>query len=138
MNNTAADFSFVIHKRLKQVTPYLHFQHDVTINPGAVLRATEVKPKLDRFILRKIGGKEFIPSNWFLPKGSETGALDYKLRFCTSGNFVTISKYGEYAIEAYTAERNGNRDGKRNAEAKMRNEINGMYFANMVDKKKKG
>jgi len=33
---------------LRQHTPILHFQH---FQPGATLRATEVKPKLDRFIL---------------------------------------------------------------------------------------
>jgi len=33
---------------LKQHTPMIHFQHDHT---GATLRATEVKPKLDRFLI---------------------------------------------------------------------------------------
>jgi hypothetical protein len=37
---------------LKQHTPLIHFQHD---QEGATLRATEVKPKLDRFILTKLG-----------------------------------------------------------------------------------
>ncbi len=32
---------------LKQHTPLIHFQHD---QPGATLRATELKPKLDRFL----------------------------------------------------------------------------------------
>lgn len=36
---------------LRQHTPILHFQHD---QPGATLRATEVKPKLDRFIIRTL------------------------------------------------------------------------------------
>ena len=35
---------------LKQHTPLIHFQHD---QEGATLRATEVKPKLDRFIYQK-------------------------------------------------------------------------------------
>ncbi|RME95979.1 MAG: hypothetical protein D6772_12510, partial [Bacteroidetes bacterium] len=34
---------------LRQHTPLIHFQHD---QPGATLRATEVKPKLDRFLLQ--------------------------------------------------------------------------------------
>lgn len=38
--------------KLKQHTPMIHFQSD---QEGATLRATEVKPKLDRFILRKLG-----------------------------------------------------------------------------------
>ncbi len=33
---------------LKQHTPLIHFQHD---QEGATLRASEVKPKLDRFII---------------------------------------------------------------------------------------
>ena len=32
---------------LKQITPMIHFQDD----DGATIRATELKPKLDRFIL---------------------------------------------------------------------------------------
>ena len=37
--------------QLKQHTPMLHFQHDQT---GATLRATELKPKLDLYIMRKL------------------------------------------------------------------------------------
>lgn len=39
---------------LKQHTPLIHFQHD---QEGATLRASEVKPKLDKFILTKLGEK---------------------------------------------------------------------------------
>ncbi len=41
--------------KLKQHTPLLHFQHD---QKGAILRATEVKPKLDRFIIEKLTRSE--------------------------------------------------------------------------------
>jgi len=37
---------------LKQHTPMIHFQHD---QPGATLRATELKPKLDRFLIEYYG-----------------------------------------------------------------------------------
>jgi hypothetical protein len=40
---------------LKQHTPIIHFQHD---QAGATLRATEVKPKLDRFILAQLGSRD--------------------------------------------------------------------------------
>jgi hypothetical protein len=40
---------------LKQHTPIIHFQHD---QDGATLRATEVKPKLDRFIIEKLTNKK--------------------------------------------------------------------------------
>jgi len=33
--------------KLKQHTPIIHFQHD---QHGTTLRATEIKPKLDRFL----------------------------------------------------------------------------------------
>ncbi len=41
---------FQITFTLKQHTPLIHFQHD---QQGATLRATELKPKLDRFIIEK-------------------------------------------------------------------------------------
>ena len=41
--------------KLKQHTPLIHFQHS---QQGATLRASEVKPKLDRFILAKLGTLE--------------------------------------------------------------------------------
>ena len=36
--------------KLKQHTPLIHFQHD---QEGATLRASEVKPKLDKFIVER-------------------------------------------------------------------------------------
>jgi hypothetical protein len=59
---------------LKQHTPIIHFQHD---QDGATLRATEVKPKLDRFLIEKMGGKEKVNKSWF--NNFEKGSLDYKL-----------------------------------------------------------
>lgn len=69
---------------LKQHTPLIHFQHD---QEGATLRASEVKPKLDKFILTKLGGddgyKEGIriakEKGWLVGKGDHP-ALDYKMR----------------------------------------------------------
>lgn len=62
---------------LKQHTPLIHFQHD---QAGATLRATEVKPKLDKFIIEKLGGIDKTKNDypdWFI---CETHALDYKMR----------------------------------------------------------
>ena len=36
--------------KLKQHTPLIHFQHS---QEGATLRASEVKPKLDKYIIKK-------------------------------------------------------------------------------------
>ncbi len=84
---------------LKQHTPLIHFQHDQT---GATLRATEVKPRLDFFIMKKLLNDTGIPDhkvrevflerannphdenqkkwkNWLVGNGDHA-ALDYKLK----------------------------------------------------------
>lgn len=43
---------YKIEFKLKQHTPLIHFQHD---QHGATLRASELKPKLDKFLIRKLG-----------------------------------------------------------------------------------
>ena len=60
---------------LKQHTPLIHFQSDQS---GATLRATELKPKLDRFLIEmfKTKGVDYKP---YLINGQER-ALDYKVR----------------------------------------------------------
>lgn len=67
---------------LKQHTPLIHFQHD---QYGATLRASEVKPKLDKFILERLGegqyqkGIDIAKENgWLVGKG-EHSALDYRM-----------------------------------------------------------
>ncbi len=71
---------YQIEFKLKQHTPLIHFQHDQS---GATLRATELKPKLDKFIIEKMGGKEKIPKTWWL--NEEKGAMDYKVRVEAAG-----------------------------------------------------
>ena len=46
--------------KLKQHTPVLHFQADA----AAPIRATELKPKLDKFIIANYHGK--VPDEWFV------------------------------------------------------------------------
>ncbi|HQG37796.1 MAG TPA: hypothetical protein PLK15_01585 [Chitinophagales bacterium] len=65
---------------LKQHTPIIHFQHH---QDGATLRATEVKPKLDRFIMEKMGGKDSVPEGWFI--SDKHNALDYKISIVSNG-----------------------------------------------------
>ena len=67
---------------LKQHTPLIHFQHD---QAGATLRASEVKPKLDRFIIDAYGlavnGKpkeEY--KKYFIGEGKNNMVLDYQMR----------------------------------------------------------
>lgn len=70
--------SYKIEFVLKQHTPIIHFQSD---QADAGLRATEVKPKLDRFIAEKIG-RNSIPTSWIQgrkPKSNNSIQLRYKL-----------------------------------------------------------
>jgi hypothetical protein len=80
---------------LKQHTPIIHFQHE---QDGATLRATEVKPKLDRFIIEKLTGQfgnnafELFKANplwknWLIGNG-EHPALDYKLKIESDGEIL--------------------------------------------------
>jgi len=69
---------YTLRFTLKQHTPLIHFQHD---QDGATLRASEVKPKLDRFLIQK-----FIEANpvidykkWLIGNG-DNPALDYKMK----------------------------------------------------------
>jgi hypothetical protein len=66
---------------LRQHTPMIHFQHE---HDGATLRATELKPKLDRFIFEKKGK---IPDSWLIGKGNakHAPALDYSIKINSSG-----------------------------------------------------
>ena len=78
--------------KLKQHTPLIHFQHD---QEGATLRASEVKPKLDRFIITKLGngnyveGKILAKNNCWLVGNGEHGALDYKIKI----NAIEVDTY---------------------------------------------
>lgn len=76
--------SFVLTYELKQETPIIHFQHNQS---GATLRATEVKPKLDRFIIKKLGGVKNISKDWFV---KETEALNYKMQISALGEPVAV------------------------------------------------
>lgn len=91
-----------INIELKQISPMLHFQGEEN---GATIRATELKPKLDRFILSWIAFenskitwnkndlnsetlmldscvKELVKEHrdWFIDKTGEKHALNYKVR----------------------------------------------------------
>ena len=83
---------------LKQLSPMLHFQFG---DRNATLRATELKPKLDRFIEKWMArNKRNLPSDWRMKNSSETKldpggkekkntALNYRVRILnTEGNIV--------------------------------------------------
>lgn len=75
---------------LKQHTPIIHFQAK---EAGATLRATELKPKLDRFLMKKLKLTKIVKKNnkdvevlkeeyksWFIGGGKEHLSLDYKMK----------------------------------------------------------
>lgn len=81
---------------LKQHTPLIHFQHD---QHGATLRASEVKPKLDKYIIRHEFKDEFDECKSYLvgydgdnPNGLREKfrqgyrALNYKMKISTSSD----------------------------------------------------
>jgi len=69
--------------KLKQHTPIIHFQHE---QHGATLRASELKPKLDKYLIKKFeeDGKDFF--DWLI-KGQEK-ALNYKVKITASSIMV--------------------------------------------------
>jgi len=75
--------AFQIEFKLRQHTPIIHFQYD---QEGATIRATELKPKLDRFILEKLGGYPSVVQSqpkWLVGNG-DYPALDYKVKVHSS------------------------------------------------------
>lgn len=76
--------SFTLTFTLKQHTPLIHFQH---VQSGATLRASEVKPKLDRFVTKILPAAypamwkkyESIVNNCYREAANATTG-DYKLR----------------------------------------------------------
>ena len=52
---------------LKQHTPMIHFQHNES---GATLRASEVKPLLDKFILTKLGNGDIREGRLYAKKNN--------------------------------------------------------------------
>jgi len=72
--------NFKVEFTLKQHTPIIHFQSEQS---GATLRATELKPKFDRFLLENV---EDIP---FIKNANKHKSLDYKVKITSIG---TVTK----------------------------------------------
>jgi len=99
---------FKIKFTLKQQTPIIHFQADQI---GATLRATELKPKFDRFLLQQ---EEDLPK---IKHTNNTFSLDYKVKI------ITISPHIEYI------EKKNPRNNKEIPDP--------LFFGNLGDNKKK-
>lgn len=66
--------TLTITKRISQHTPLLHFQSDAAVP----IRATELKPKLDKYIIANYNGT--IPDEWIIKGANGSVSLNYKLR----------------------------------------------------------
>lgn len=71
--------NFKLEYKLIQQTPLIHFQ---SMEEGACLRASEVKPKLDSFIH---ANRSRIPADWYIDQ-KQSNALNYKMRIAACGN----------------------------------------------------
>lgn len=71
---------FKVNFTLKQHTPIIHFQSNQS---GATLRATELKPKFDKF-LKKYAFDGEIPKEFLIDKDKDS--LDYKVKITTNGD----------------------------------------------------
>jgi len=69
---------------LRQHTPMIHFQHD---QPGATLRATELKPKLDRFLL------EHCPNIPYKKHPNGKRSIDYRITIDAKNQRVENLEY---------------------------------------------
>lgn len=118
----------VLKVTLKQHTPLIHFQPN---EPGATLRVSEVKPKLDKYIIEKVGGgnyeavKERVKINhkdWF-GKKKNIYALNYKMSIVPNpGSKVVLS-----SIEGFFGYRNSKKNHRAPIPAPM-------FFGNLNGK----
>lgn len=78
---------YTVSFKLKQHTPMIHFQSD---QRGATLRATELKPKLDRFLINRC------PELPYKEHANGAKSLDYKVKITTGkSNVEEIEKINQ-------------------------------------------
>ena len=86
MNNHKVTFT------LKQHTPIIHFQSDQS---GATIRASELKPKFDRFLIKyAFEGKKELYKAFLIDKNKK--ALRYKVRIINKGSSASHWTYKTY------------------------------------------
>lgn len=112
--------------KLVQHTPLIHFQHS---EPHACLRATEVKPKLDRFLIEQLEKDDRFGDDrwkkWFVGDGSQQ-SFDYMMRITPNSERVDRTQSIENGIERAIA-----RAEHRPPNASL-HEIHKNYFGNMA------
>lgn len=126
--------------KLKQHTPLIHFQHD---QDGATLRASEVKPKLDKYIIKHEFHDNFDECKTYLvgynPKklkelkskwDSGFRALDYKIKIDSPKRVIELSRSNGYKINPKTKEPLLDKSGQKI----LKYESIPLFLGNMKDK----
>ena len=124
--------------QLEAQSPIIHFQHD---QAGATLRASEVKPKLDRFLLNKMEqetGKRVAvlkEDNGYavMFTDKEHNALNYRMNFEVSGNAYWVEP-GTFKPESYSIYygNSGVHDEKEKKKAVFTNPVMNLMCFNQV------
>ena len=93
--------------KLKQHTPLIHFQYE---QEGATLRASEVKPKLDKYILTQLGDGDYEKgraeakaNGWLVGKGDHP-ALDFKVSIESSKRVMELKRQNGFKMNPKTKE----------------------------------
>jgi hypothetical protein len=81
---------------LKQHTPIIHFQHD---QYGATIRASELKPKLDRFLIKKFKEHHIDYCSWLIKGQSE--AFSYKIKIVVDQTSIDLKLIGTGRNDGY-------------------------------------
>ncbi len=124
--------------QLEAQSPIIHFQHD---RAGATLRASEVKPKLDRFLLNKMEqetGKRVAvlkEDNGYavMFTDKEHNALNYRMNFEVPGNAYWVEP-GTFKPESYSIYygNSGVHDEKEKKKAVFTNPVMNLMCFNQV------
>jgi len=119
---------FKTEYKLKQHTMLLHFQAKPTNEENVCLRASEVKPKLDRFIVKKLEGKDKLKQahpSWIQAEhqNGEDVALKYRM---------TIVRCSE-CMNIYETDHRTGKD-KKNGVPEPDFVLPNIYYGNMGDK----
>lgn len=131
--------NFIILCALKQQTPMIHFQHR---EDGACLRGSDLKPKLDRFLLEQMekgyatpkeAGRDIAGKNGWLTGDDARPALNYKVSVNADGtqDDRTLIKSNTIEVESRSL-KEFNRTGKARA-GRGDTPICRSYFGNMVE-----
>jgi len=92
---------FTLEFKLRQHTPMIHFQHE---QDGATLRATEVKPKLDNFIMKRLMPENLIQNDFMEHIGLNQEFIDVPKLFKRACELSKYANWQEWLVGKGKAE----------------------------------